>query len=152
MEGQWKQALADMETAVKLDPNDVEANVARAWTLATCSEAGLRDGAKAVASATRACELTRWKTPRPLATLAASFAEAGDFNGAVQMQRKAIEVSPDKDPVIDYYQACLERYRAKKPWHRLTVLEEMGLRRYHPSVKSGTKDAQVEKASGSRAN
>jgi tetratricopeptide (TPR) repeat protein len=152
MEGQWKQALADMETAVKLDPDDVESNVARAWTLATCSEARLRDGAKAVASATRACELTRWKSPRPLATLAASFAETGDFNGAVQMQRKAIEVTPEKDPVIDYYQACLERYRARKPWHRLTVLEEMGLRRYHPSVKPATKDAQVEKASGSRAN
>ena len=126
MEEQWSQALADMETAIRLDPNDVEAHVSRAWTLATCSEAKLRDGAKAVESATRACELTQWKSPRPLATLAAAFAEKGDFGGAVQMQRKAIEVTPEKDPVRDYYQACLERYRSKKPWHRVGVLEEMG--------------------------
>jgi tetratricopeptide (TPR) repeat protein len=145
MDGQWKQALADMETAIRIDPNDVEAHVALAWTLATCSDAKLRDGAKAVASATRACELTRWKSPRPLATLAASFAETGNFAGAVQMQRKAIETTPEKDPVIDYYNACLVRYRAKKPWHRLGLLEEMGMRRYRPSA---TKDAQVQQASG----
>jgi tetratricopeptide (TPR) repeat protein len=152
MEGQWKQALADLDTAIRIDPDDAEAHISRSWTLATCSEAKLRDGAKAVASATRACELTRWKSPRPLATLAAAFAEAGDFGGAVQMQQKAIAVTPEKDPVLDYYQACLQRYRDKKPWHRLGLLEEMGLRRYHPTAKPGTKDPQVEKASGPLAN
>ncbi len=152
MEGQWSQALADMETAVRLDPNDVEAHVSRAWTLATCSEAKLRDGAKAVESATRACELTQWKSPRPLATLAAAFAEKGDFGGAVQMQRKALEVTPEKDPVRGYYQACLDRYRSKKPWHRVGVLEEWGLRRYHPSVKSDSKNADSSTASSIRAN
>ena len=108
MEGQWNQALADMLTAIRLDPNDVEANVALAWTLATCSESKLRGRTQGRRCAsTRACELTHWKSPRPLATLAASFAETGDFNGAVQRQRKAIDTSPENDPVIDYYRACL---------------------------------------------
>ncbi len=79
METHWSQALADLDTAIRVDPNDVEAHVSRAWVLATCSEPKLRDGAKAVESATRACELTRWKSPRPLATLAAAFAEKGDL-------------------------------------------------------------------------
>jgi tetratricopeptide (TPR) repeat protein len=152
MEGQWTQALADMDTSIRIDPNDVEAHVSRAWTLATCSEAKLRDGAKAVASATRACELTRWKSPRPLATLAASFAEAGDFGGAVQMQTKAIEVTPVGDPVRGYYEASLDRYRARKPWHRVGLLEEWGLKRYHPSARSDKRDAKVEKAGAVRAN
>jgi tetratricopeptide (TPR) repeat protein len=143
MEGQWSQALADMDTAVRLDPIDVEALVSRAWTLATCSDAKLRDGSKAVESATRACELTQWKSPRPLATLAAAFAEKGDFGGAVQMQRKALEVTPEKDPVRDYYLACLDRYRAKKPWHRVSVLEEWGLRRYHPTAKGNANGADA---------
>jgi tetratricopeptide (TPR) repeat protein len=154
MDGHWSQALADMDTAVRIDPNDVEALVSRAWTLATCAEPKLRDGVKAVESATRACELTQWKSPRPLATLAAAFAEKGDYGGAVQMQRKAIEVTPEKDPVRDYYLACLERYRARKPWHRVGVLEEMGLRRYRPAAKGGTKDSATPgPAAGSiRAN
>jgi tetratricopeptide (TPR) repeat protein len=153
MDGHWTQALADMDTAIRIDPNDVEAHVSRAWTLATCSEAKLRDGAKAVESATRACELTQWKSPRPLATLAAAFAEKGDFGGAVQMQRKALEVTPEKDPVRDYYQACLDRYRAKKPWHRIGVLEEWGLKRYHPTDKGAPKNAATDPSSSSiRAN
>ena len=146
MEGQWKQALADMDTAIRIDPNDVEAHIARAWTLATCPESKLRDGAKAVDSATRACELTRWKSSRPLATLAAAFAEKGDFEGAVQMQRKAIDATPEKDHVHGYYRACLERYRAGKPWHRVGVLEEIGLRRRQPSSKAEPKDPDVKPA------
>jgi tetratricopeptide (TPR) repeat protein len=155
METQWSQALADMDTAIRIDSNDVEAHVSRAWVLATCSEPKLRDGTKAVESATRACELTQWKSPRPLATLAAAFAEKGDFGGAVQMQRKAIEVTPEKDPVRDYYLACLERYRSKKPWHRLGVLEEWGLRRYHPAVNGTPKNnnaAPDSSSSSIRAN
>jgi tetratricopeptide (TPR) repeat protein len=153
MEGQWQQSLADLDTALRLDPGDVEAHVSRAWTLATCSDAKLRDGAKAVTSATRACELTQWKSPRPLATLAAAFAETGDFGGAVQMQRKAIEVTPEKDPVHDYYEACLDRYRAKKPWHRIGVLEEWGLKRYHPTARSApAADAPANKSGSIRAN
>jgi tetratricopeptide (TPR) repeat protein len=152
MDGQWTHALADLDTAIRVDPNDVEALISRAWTLATCSEPRLRDGVKAIESATRACELTHWKSPRPLATLAAAFAEKGDYGGAVQMQRKAIEVTPEKDPVRDYYAACLERYRAKKPWHRVGVLEEMGLRRYHPAVKGDTKEGATSGAGSIRAN
>jgi tetratricopeptide (TPR) repeat protein len=152
MDGHWTQALADMDTAIRIDSNDVEAHVSRAWTLATCPEAKLRDGAKAVASGTRACELTRWKSPRPLATLAAAFAETGDYGSAVQMQTKAIEATPVGDPVRDYYEASLERYRGRKPWHRLGVLEELGLKRYHPPAKADKRDAEVERAGATQAN
>jgi tetratricopeptide (TPR) repeat protein len=146
MEGQWVQALADMDTALRLDPNDVEAHISQSWTLATCPEAKLRDGKKAVTSATRACELTQWKSPRPLVTLAAAFAEVGDFNGAVQMQTKAIEITPVGDPVRGYYEASLERYQASKPWHRLGLLEEWGVKRYHPPTASDKRDPEVNKA------
>lgn len=152
MEGHWKQALADMDTALHIDANDMEAHVSRAWTLATCPDPKVRNGREAVASATRACELTRWQSPRPLATLAAAFAEAGQFANAVQMQQKAIDVSPQGDPVLGYYTACLERYRARKPWHRLTVLEEMGLRRSRPSDRPAPKDSNLQKAGGVRTS
>ena len=103
--------------------------------LATCPDEKLRDGPKAVTSATRACELTQWKEARPLAALAAAYAECADFSGAVRWQQKAIELGSSQDSVKRYYQSCLERYRAGKPCHRLSPLEEMGIRRYQPASR-----------------
>ena len=153
MEGQWKQALADMDTAVRLDPYDIEAHVSLAWTLATCSEAKLRNGAKAVTLATRACELTRWKSPRPAGDARRRVRREGRFRWRVQMQRKALEITPEKDPISDYYQACHDRYRSRKPWHRLGVLEEWGVKSARPAAKAAAvKDDNVEKAGAVRAD
>ena len=58
--------------------------------MATCPEAKYRDGGKAVESATRACELTKWKSSEFLNTLAAAYAESGDFDAAVTWQTRAI--------------------------------------------------------------
>ena len=144
MEGRWPQAMADFDTALRVDANDVEANIVRAWTLATCPDQSVRNGASAVASATRACELTQWISPRALATLAAAYAESGDYTAAAQMQSKAIAVTPPRDPVVGYYQACLNRYRSGKPWHRVGLLEEIGLHRRSPAKQ----DAQVQQTRG----
>jgi hypothetical protein len=62
----------------------------RAWLWATCTDAKLRDAPKAIESARRACELA--SGPRKasfLDTLAAAYAEAGDFADAVKIQAEA---------------------------------------------------------------
>src|ERR1035438_8078835 len=51
--------------------------VSFAWTLATDSNAGLRDGAHAVELAERACKLTNYKQTIMVGTLAAAHAAAG---------------------------------------------------------------------------
>ena len=147
--GEWDQALADLDTALRVAPNDINAHLTRAWMLATCPETKLRDGSKAVVSATRACELTQWKMARPLAALAAAYAESGDFQSAVRWQQKAIELTLEEDSSKRYYQSCLERYRAGKPCHRLSPLEELGIRRYHPTSKPTGQRAGQSKSSGS---
>jgi hypothetical protein len=78
--------------AVRLDSQFDEAYLSRAWLLTSCPNVGLRDPKKAVASATRACELTGWHEPHDLGGLAAVYAETGDVASAVKWQSKAIEL------------------------------------------------------------
>ncbi len=57
---------------------------------ATCPDEAYRDGAKAVESATKACELGGWKDADHLDTLAAALADAGEFAEAVRRQEEAL--------------------------------------------------------------
>jgi tetratricopeptide (TPR) repeat protein len=89
-----------------------------AWLRATSPQQSLRDGKQAVSVATRACELTEWKNWAYLDTLAAAYAEAGDFENALKFQSQAVELSAAAS--VDQQSGMHKRhelYRKKKP-HR----------------------------------
>jgi uncharacterized protein (TIGR03067 family) len=88
---EYAKALADYEEALRLNPRHAQTHNDQAWLLATCPDAQYRNGAKAMASAQRACELSSWKEPVHLGSLAAAHAEAGDFVSAVKYQKQAQE-------------------------------------------------------------
>ena len=133
--GKYDRALDDLEDLLRLAPNSARAQRERAWILATCPDAKVRNGELAMASASKACEWTAWKEPKSLATLAAACSEAGDFDGALKWQQKAVDLLPDKNPDKREYRGLLDRYKAKKPYHRLGLLEEMGIPVPHPAPK-----------------
>jgi hypothetical protein len=71
---------------------------------------------KAVEYALKACELSEWKTPRWFNTLAAAYAEAGDFDNAIKWQNKYLESNLSKDDSEEANQR-LSQYKQKKPYH-----------------------------------
>jgi tetratricopeptide (TPR) repeat protein len=61
-----------------------------AWLLATYPDSKSRDGSEAVRLAERACALTERRIPALLDTLAAAYAEAGDFSRGISVADEAL--------------------------------------------------------------
>ncbi|MCA9161775.1 MAG: hypothetical protein KDA62_02305 [Planctomycetales bacterium] len=87
----------------------------KAWILATAPDDTVRDGRLAVELATRACELTNFENAAYVDTLAAAYAEAGEFETAVEWQQQAIDVNFDPNNDVGMAQRLL-LYRAESPY------------------------------------
>jgi serine/threonine protein kinase/tetratricopeptide (TPR) repeat protein len=116
--GQLNEARQNYEEAIRAGPKSPAAHTALAWFLATCWDDSIRDGTRAVAVATQLCELTEWKNPRALDTLAASYAEAGQFDDAVKWEQKALKQPDVLGPAgLEQAKARLKLFEAHKAYH-----------------------------------
>lgn len=89
-QGKYPLALADYRKAAALQASNADAHHAIAWLLATCPDEAVRNGDEAVAAAEIGCDLTEWASSRLLQSLAAAYAQKGDFDRAVEYQAKAV--------------------------------------------------------------
>lgn len=115
--GRPREALEQLDEVLRVDPNSAQALNNLAWLLATSPDPGLRDGPRAVSCAERACALSNSQEPAFLGTLAAAYAESGDFRRAVVTAQKAearARVTGDAQ-LAARTQDLLKLYRAGKP-------------------------------------
>jgi len=88
-----EEAIADAQEVLELHPANPAVQNNLAWMLATASQASLRNGARAVLLATQASQESGGKNPLILRTLAAAYAQAGQFPNAVQTAQMALQAA-----------------------------------------------------------
>ena len=124
--GDHPAALADLEKAHELEPDDSGVLNNLAWLLATSPDADLRDGKRAIELATKACEETKWEEAHIISTLAASYAETGDFESARKYSKQAVDKGAENEEVKEQLEAELASYEAAKPWRERQTQDEAG--------------------------
>ena len=91
--GQSTEAIEHYEKALKISPRSVSALNNLAWLLATGSNASLRNGVRAIQFAQQADQLSGGKNALVLRTLAAAYAEAGQFGKAIESAQAAMQLA-----------------------------------------------------------
>ncbi len=116
-QGRAAEAVTHYEAALAALPNHPLLLNNLAWVLATCPDASIRNGPRAVALAQQAERLSEGKDPALLGTLAAACAEAGRFADAVQTARRALDlaVAQTNASQAETLRTQLRRYESGSP-------------------------------------
>ncbi len=110
-------ALEHYRETLTLKPDWHEVANELAWRLATLEDDDLRNGAEAVELAEKVCEATGYQQAASLDTLAAAYAEAGDFDRAIETAKRAIAQveSAGNETVAAAMREHLRSYQAGQP-------------------------------------
>ncbi len=117
--GKTAETISEWRQAARLQPDRAELVNQLAWMLATANDASVRDGREAVALARHAVELSGGRQPAILDTLAAAYAEAGQFSDALSTARQARNMAAEQhNPALaESIRARILLYEAKTPFH-----------------------------------
>jgi tetratricopeptide (TPR) repeat protein len=113
--GDVRSAIEDYDEAIRLESEDAMTLNSLAWLYATYPDENYRNGTKAIELATKACELSAWKARHCVDTLAAAYAESGEWDSAIKYQEKMTEMASTNEEKVDA-QKRLELYKQKKPY------------------------------------
>jgi tetratricopeptide (TPR) repeat protein len=116
--GKYAEALKEYNYLISLHPRFVSlARVLkqRAWLQATCPDPAFRNGQQAVKDAKAACSIMIWKDENTIDTLAAAYAELGDFDSAVRYAQQALAIKDISATDSKRIQRHLESFQQHKP-------------------------------------
>ena len=111
-------AITQWEASLQIDPNDGNALNNLAWILATYPDDSIRNGRRAVQLAESATVLPGGDMPIVLRTLAAAYAEAGEFENAINIAQRASDLATVQvnTSLVATLRHELELYRARTPY------------------------------------
>ena len=113
--GRERQALEDYRLLLELDPESVSVRNSLADLLATATDDSVRDGARAVMYAEQVLSEADEVSHHHLDTLAAAFAELGQFDDAIRKQEECLRLMPDGEDQSQFLHR-LELYRQGRPY------------------------------------
>lgn len=118
--GDFAGAAASFAAALERDPSHLQALNSLGWLRATAPEASLRDGGKAIELAERALRLPQSSQALALHTLAAAYAETGDFAQASATANRALAAAEKerKPAIIEAVRDELTLYETGLPYHQ----------------------------------
>ena len=115
--GKRPEAFQTYQQARQQFPEDSTLALQLAWILATSSDDNLRDAEKAFQLADGVCKTKNYGDPECLYVLAAAYADAGQFDGAIKLAQRAIQISikSGQSQLVVQIQNHLKSYEASKP-------------------------------------
>jgi tetratricopeptide (TPR) repeat protein len=118
-QGKVAAAIEQYRYVLAFQPEHVQALNNLAWLLAASGDKAFLNGPEAVRLAQKACQLTHDEEPTFLGTLAAAYAEYGQFTEAITCAEKAraLALSKGQKDVAAKNAELLELYRAGKAYH-----------------------------------
>jgi tetratricopeptide (TPR) repeat protein len=116
-QGETRKAMESWQQALAINPNQIYVQNNLAWLLATTPDASLRNGAKALALAAQANQLSGNSNSAVLHTLAAAYAEAGSYGLAAVTARRglALALEQKNDTLAATLQKEIQLYDAGAP-------------------------------------
>jgi spermidine synthase len=119
--GNISDAVQHYREALRVDPTSAVIMNNLAWILATCTDPAVRDAKEALRLATRACELTGYTDVHILDTLAAAYANDGQFPMARAIVDRALSTASTTGnrPMIDVLYSRSVLYAAEVPYREM---------------------------------
>jgi tetratricopeptide (TPR) repeat protein len=113
------EAVPHYQAAIAIQPANVYFLNNLAWVLATCPKPEVRNGPRAVELAQQAERLGGARNPAVLGTLAAAYAEAGQFPEALRTAQHALELATTQTNFAqaDMLRANIALFQAGSPFH-----------------------------------